>query len=205
MRLIICFCLVLSFTSCGNTSNINDLSIILAYLDVNIKENKFDARIYSPPNPSELKNNVVENKRIKHDSIILKLEPLQLYVSDSIVYDKNLILKDSIKDFFNSKDYGVISKKRNIYLNLSSLNYSKRIVLKPINENKFYTLYPKIKLDDNYGGLIRFDNLYVSKDGTKACFEVTYFKHKLNASSYIVFADYVNKQWKFKQKVITIS
>ena len=93
MRLIICFCLVLSFTSCGNTSNINDLSIILAYLDVNIKENKFDARIYSPPNPSELNNNVVENKRIKHDSIILKLEPLQLYVSDSIVFDKNLILK----------------------------------------------------------------------------------------------------------------
>lgn len=205
MRLIICFCLLLSFIRCENVSDINDLNIILAYIDVNIKENKFDARIYSPPNPSELDNSITENKRIKHDSIISKLEPLQLYISDSILFDKTLIFRDSIKNFFNSKDYGVISKKRNIYLNLSSLNYGKRIVLKPINENKFYTLFPKIKLNDNYGGLISFDNLHVSKDGTKAYFEVTYFKHKLNASSYVVFAYYVNKQWEFKQKLITIS
>tara|TARA_R110000868_G_scaffold411447_2_gene704011 strand:+ start:646 stop:1266 length:621 start_codon:yes stop_codon:yes gene_type:complete len=206
MRLIFCFFILINLSSCQHTTNKNNLNAILAYINSNVKQNKFDIRIYNPPSPPESKENLAHGGNIKHDSIIAKLEPLHLYISDSIQFDKNFLYKnrDSIKGFSFLK--GVInSKKQSIFLNLNILKNGKNIVIEPIGTDKFFELYPDIRFNNNYGGMLSFKNLFVSKDGNKAYFEVIYFKHRLNAQKSAIYAEFKNNIWVFKSRMISIS
>lgn len=203
MRLIFSIFFLFGLLSCESRSSSSDLNVLVEYLQSNIEQNKFDIRFYNPPLPPELKHNRTQKK---HDSIIAKLMPLKLYIADSVTYENNLSYDhvDSIIDsiFLNKT---LVYKSKHFPLPLSISNDYEKINLKSIGRLKFFNIYPDIKLNDDYGGLIYFKNLYMSKDGKKSYFEVNYFKHELNSASYIVYGQYVNNAWVFKSKLMTIS
>lgn len=206
MRLIFYLFILINFSSCHNTTNKNNLSAILAYIDSNVKQKKIDIRIYNPPSPPGSKDNLIHKGSIKHDSTIAKLEPLHIYISDSIQYDKNILYKnrDSIEGFSFLKNV-INSKKKSIFLNLNTLKSGENIILEPIDVDKFFEIYPSIRFDNNYGGILSFKNLFVSKDGNKAYFEVIYFKNRLNAQKSVIYAEFKKKKWFFSSEMISIS
>lgn len=206
MRLIFTFFCLLILINCKKEATKNhSLTVILAYLDSNVSQKKFDIRIYNPLPPPELKDSINNGGRIKNDSVINSLEPLLIFINDSILYSSNFKLKkESIVDFIFIKERSK-SKKQSVFLNINSLKERKGILLKSIKQDEFEKKHPDIYLDDNYGGLLSFQNLFISENGKKAYFEVNYFKEKLNSSTYAVYAEFKNEQWVFKPEMISIS
>ena len=116
MRLIFCIIILIFLIGCQNTTDKKNSNVILAYINSNVEQNKFDIRIYTPPSPPDSMNTSIQGGSIKHDSIIAKLTPLHLYISDSITFDDNFLYRhtDSINEFFFLKD--AVNSKKKIYL-----------------------------------------------------------------------------------------
>ena len=90
-------------------------------------------------------------------------------------------------------------------MNLNILKNRNSIVLESIHADNFFELYPNIRFNNDYGGMLSFQNLFVSKDGKKAYFEVIYFKNRLNAQKSAIYAEFRNSKWIFKSEIISIS
>lgn len=202
-QLVFAFLSLLILLCCHKRVKENDsTSIILAYLDSNVTQKKVDIRVYNPLPPPELKESVNNGGEVKNDSIIKNLVPLRIFINDSIRYSRNFIPpKKDFKDFSFTKK----SIENAVFLNIKSLKERKGIVLESINYVEFSKLYPEIYLDDNYGWLISFENLFVSQDGKKAYFEVIYFKNRLNTQKSTIKAEFKKGKWVFKSEMISIS
>ena len=208
MRLIFYFFILLYLSSCQprRASENDGISIILDYIDSNVVQKKFDIRIYNPPPPPELKDSINHRGSIKKDSIIKNLVPLRIFINDSIQFSKNLIYKntDSVKGFSFLKNI-IPHKKKSFFLDISRLKKHEGIILESHNSDVFFKIYPNIRVENNYGGFLSFQNLFLSKNGKKAYFEVNYFKHRLNTAIYAVFADFKDGKWEFRSRTISIS
>lgn len=207
MRLTFSFIILLIFMSCKPSASKNkSASIILDYINSTVTQENYDTRTYNPPPPPELKENNHQEGAFKQDSIINKLDPLHLFISDSIVFSKTLMYKKTDHDKrFSFLKNRAKTAKNSLYLDISTFKERKGIVLERMNDTQFFNRYPEMKYENNYGGFLSFHNLIVSKNGEKAYFEVLYFKHKLNASTYVVFAEFRDGKWTFKSEVISIS
>ncbi len=205
MRLVLYFSILLFLTCCrSGVTKKDNTSVILDYIDLNVTQKNYDTRIYNPPPPPELKDSIGHGGIIKDDSIINKLEKLKIFINDSIRFSENLTYKneDLVKEFLFLEN---IHRSISIPLDVTNLKERKGINLESVYVNKFLKLYPKIRLENNFGGLLNFQNLFISKNGKKAYFEVSYFKQKLNTVTYAIFAEFKDGQWIYKSEIISIS
>jgi hypothetical protein len=164
-----------------------------------------DMRIYNSPLPPELKNKKNYVAGIKPDSIVNKLKPLIVYINESIIYEEKFKIKmNPIQRFEFIKNNYLTRSKNSIYLDIKTIEDKKGIILTSIGDKEFYDTYESLRLNDNYGGIMSFQNLFFSKDGSKAYFEINYFKGPLNSSFIAVYAEYNNGKWHFKSELISI-
>lgn len=206
MRLIFySFITILIFGCKQGIKNTNDLEVISAYIELNLNREKFDLRIYNPPLPPEEDSTNYE-VGIKHDSILDEIGELKVYLNSEIVFEREfkIDLQDSIKSFLQlKKEFRPILEPQTI----QRLDFRKKqgIKLEIVDRDKFLKIYPDIKFNDNYGGLLSFQNLYFSNDGKKAYFEIVYFKSRLNSSTKAVFAEFKSGEWFFNSYMLSIS
>lgn len=209
MRIIILqFLFIILLLQCGDKNiNNDDLpDVVLEFLKTEINQKGMDMRILNPPLPPESKNKKDYGSGIKPDSVINKLSPLKIYINDSISYEKKFKLKlNPINGFSFIKDSSLAQNSNPIYLDISHLDEKKGILLISIGDKTFFDSYESFRLNNDYGGIISFQNLYFSHNGTKAYFEVNYFKGPLNASFVAIFAEYKNGKWHFKSELISIA
>lgn len=190
--------------ACSNTKQQANPESIYAYIETHINQSKYDTRLYTPPPPPELKDSVGHSGHIKPDSITQKLKPLRIYIDPMVDYDS--ILPQKRSDPLG--DLSFINKKQNIPLELDSNQFSKRrgITLLIIGQDEFFSTNKELYLDEGYGGLVSFQNLYCSKNGQKAYFEVSYFKGRLNAATYaVICTKQKDGSWAFKSQLLSIS
>tara|TARA_R110000796_G_C14545718_1_gene433378 strand:+ start:715 stop:1338 length:624 start_codon:yes stop_codon:yes gene_type:complete len=207
MRIIYIFIVALIFFQCTDEDKKNKLpNVIYEYINTEISQKQLDYRIYNPPPPPELYNKDNPSIGLKSDSIISGLKPLVIYINDRIIYDKEFKIKKdtSIEFSFLGKEPFQINKK-SIDLDISSVENKKGVKLKSIEDKFFYDNYKSFRQNDNYGGLISFQNLYFSKERDKAYFEINYFKGSLNATLVAVYAVFKNGSWHFKSELISFS
>lgn len=207
MRLIfLCFLVIISFQCVEKTKQNNKPNVILEFLTKEINQKGLDIRVLNPPLPPELKGKTDYVSGIKPDSLINKLEPLILHINDSIIYDELFKTKmNPIEGFEYLKTDTFPKNKNSIYLNISTVKDKKGIVLKSINDKAFYENHKSERLNDNYGGLMCFRNLFFSKNQQNAYFEIYYYKGPLEAIFLAVYAEYKNSKWHFKSELISFS
>ena len=183
---------------------INNTEAVQAFIDSKINQRSFDTRIFDPPPPPELQDSIGHQGRVRPDSIIKKLPPLQVYINSSIVYDSNFNPNQhTTKDFYleNSKP---VNGGRD--LNIEGLKKKRGVILNSTTAENFFEVYPSINLKEGYGGFVSFKNLYYSEDGKKAIFQFTYYRRKLNSSTSIVYAEKQNDgSWEFTLEIVSIS
>lgn len=207
MRLVFYFIILVLLTNCNHKAkDYDNPSIILVYINSTIISENYDIRIYNSPPPPELKDSINLFRSIKQDSLTKNLKPLRIFIGDSILFTKTLNYK---KKSFN-KEFSFLKNitenaKQSIYLDISPLIKQKGIILESINKHLFFKNYPNIEFEDDYGGFISFQNLFISENRKKAYFEVNYFKHNLNSVSYVVFAEFQDGEWRFQSEIISIS
>ncbi|NKI25507.1 hypothetical protein HCG49_02900 [Arenibacter sp. 6A1] len=208
MRIII-FLIFLSilapiFNGCNKTQEKTGLEAINAYVENNVNNIRYDIRIFDPPPPPEWQDSLKHNGRTRPDSVIKHLKPLKVYVTIDIEYDSAFIsdLKP-VKGFSFVKDI----KPYKASLSLDSTSFSKKqgIILEFLSRKDFFLKHERIQHEEDYGGIVSFRNLICSVDGSRAVFEVSYFKGKLNASTAIVYAEKQDGTWIFHSKPISIS
>ncbi len=204
MRLILVYLFIFLLKCNEKTTKNHETDVVLDFLKKEINQKGMDMRIYNPPAPPESKNEKDYVTGIKPDSVINKLSPLKIYINDSISYEKKFKLKlNPINGFSFIKDSSLPKNSNPIYLDISHLEEKKGTLLISIGDKTFFDSYESFRLNDDYGGIISFQNLYFSHDGTKAYFEVNYFKGPLNAVFFAVFATYENGKWTFKTEDIS--
>lgn len=190
--------------ACSDANQQANPEAIYAYIETHINQRKYDTRLYDPPPPPELQDSVRHSGRIKPDSITNKLKPLRIYINPIVDYDTIVpqVKSNSIGDL------SFIGERQNIPLRIDSNQFSKKegITLLATQQDEFFSTYKELYLDEGYGGFVSFHNLYCSKNGQNAYFEVSYFKGRLNATTYAVFC---TKQkdgtWTFKSQLLSIS
>ncbi len=207
MRLVLfSFFLALFSIQCKNINlKENNTQVVLQYLDQEIKQRGMDMRIGIPPPPPGINDSVILPGRMKPDSVINKLSPLNVYIQDSITYfDHYNLIIEPIEGFTFINEAKRASNKA-ISLDISALKPRKGIILHSISRQSFDELLDNIRLDEDYGGLVSIKNLFISKNGDKAYFEAVYFKSKHKAATYNVYAEIINGKWDFKSEQITES
>lgn len=190
--------------ACSNINQQPNPEAIYAYIETHINQRKYDTRLYDPPPPPELQDSVRHSGRIKPDSIKYKLKPLRIYIDPIVDYDS--ILPQEKSD--PMEDLSFIDERQTIPLRIDSTQFSEKegITLLAVEQDEFFSTYKELYLDEGYGGFVSFHNLYCSKNGQKAYFEVSFFKGRLNAATYAVFC---TKQkdgtWEFESQLLSIS
>jgi len=148
MRIITyCFISFILIMSCGVNSQFQDNSAVIQdFIDAKINQRTFDIRIFDPPPPPELQDSIKHEGRIKSDSIIERLTPLQVYIDSVIEYDNTFEPKTiSIKgfEFIDSK-----REKGGNVIDTGSLTKKKRINLNWISSEDFFNIYKSINLKE---------------------------------------------------------
>lgn len=113
---------------------INNTEAVQAFIDSKINQRSFDIRIFDPPPPPELQDSIGHQGRVKPDSIIKKLPPLQVYINSSIIYNPN---QDTTKDSYLENSKPINSGKN---LNIEGL---KAILSLPLRERPTMWKLPK--------------------------------------------------------------
>ncbi len=183
----------------------NDLEVVTSYIELNLNREKFDLRIHNPPLPPE-KDSTNYVVGIKHDSILNEMDELKVYLNSEIVFEREfkIDLQDSIKSFLQlKKEFRPMLESQTI----QGLDFRKKqgIKLEIVSKDKFFKIYPDVKFDNSYGGLLSFQNLYFSNDGKKAYFEIVYFKSRLNSSTIAIFAEFKSGKWFFNSYTLSVS
>lgn len=201
MRLIILIITGLILNGCNSDKNhLNNKDIIYSFLKEKLDAGVFNSMGLVPPAPPEGHNDLV-----KPDSIKKNLVPLIVYVADSLNYDEKFIINiEYPRDFVFIKKAQRKSKKT-LDVDFNTLNYNNTVQFKFTGREHFFDSLDILKSQNNYGGLLSFDNLFFSDDGSRAYFEVTYFKGKLNSSKAAIFATFKNGKWTFETLTISIS
>lgn len=192
------------FIGCKEINN-NSSEVLYAYVEQYINDEKLDERLYAPPPPPELKKNKRDKGGRKNDSIVGKLKTLNVYINDMVRYDSIVDLSKQEKkgfDFFTE----INLPKQDFKLKRKKFSKKDKLLISFISTEKFLNKQVELSSTCSFGGFVSFKNLYYSKSGDKAIFEVNYFKRKLNSSSSIVYAEkQSDNSWKFYMDMISIS
>jgi len=206
MRIIKYTFLILVLLNACNTdvSKQVEQEVILDYIEARIAQNGNDPRLSYPPPPPELWDSLGKSGRRKPDSVIAKLKPLQIYINRTIKYDSVFepFEVEPGYEFLNDVNN---TGPRQVNLDISEIPAVTRIDLKSIDRDDFFEIYESIRLDDEYGGLISFKNLYYSENGNRAYFEIVVFVAGLDGSVRAVYAEFIGGEWEFKIIPISIS
>lgn len=208
MRLILVLFIIAQLASqCKKRDTIADdkCGVVLQFIRDEITQNKMDIRIYEPPPPPELKDSTNHSGSFRHDSIINNLELLTIYINDSIRNGLIDRLPGELLKEFSFLDSIAPSLEPPIRLDIGSIPERKGIILKSIHFGEFQKMQQSLRNKEGYGGFITIQNLYFSKNGKKAYFEIHFFKDKLNATTKSVFANWKNGKWEYTEKLRSIS
>ncbi|WP_417359099.1 hypothetical protein [Galbibacter sp.] len=161
--------------------------------------------MYVPLPPPDMHDSTYYEGKMKPDSVIRNLKPLTVYINDSIRYDSAFKPKMDFPVGFSFVKEISTSLTPAVYIDINSILRSKEVIIRSIQSSEIENILSTVRYRDNYGGIISFQNLLFSKDQKKAYFEVHYFKGKLNASTYVVYAEWRNGKWKYQLKQLSIS
>lgn len=200
LALIVIFALGLCSQCSKPIDNHNE--VIIQFLN----EQK-DPRMYVPPPPPGSNDSTYYNGKRKADSIISNLEPLIIYVNDSIRYSATIQLKTDFPEGFNFIQEIPISSDQAEHIDISTLSTDgiDDPYFQSIQPSEIENILSRVRYEDNYGGIISFYNLVFSENQDKAYFEVHYFMGKLNASNHAIYAEFKNGKWTFKSQLLSIS
>src|SRR5690606_10412649 len=185
MRLITIFLLIIVLSSHCSKTNINQNGVIIQFLSEQFN-NKKDFRMYTPPPPPDMNDSTYYEGKLKPDSVIKNLKPFIVYVNDSIRYDSVFKSKMDFPAGFSFVKSIYTSSKQAVYLDISSISRkgNKEVIVQSIESSEIENILSRVRYNDNYGGIINFQNLFFTENGEKAYFEVQYYQGKLNAGTY---------------------
>ncbi|WP_339142304.1 hypothetical protein [Croceitalea sp. MTPC5] len=179
--------------------------VIQAYIEEYVNNRTNDIRLYDPPPPPEWKDSLQHKGRRKHDSVLQNLKILRVYVNHHVAYDTIIPAhrKFKVDDDFMKKPLVV---NKGFLLDHTAFSKKDGIMLAFISSDEFFENYEENQRKEGYGGFFSFKNLYYSKDGKKAIFEMNFYKRKMNGSSSVIYAEKDDDgTWKFQSELKSIS
>ena len=205
-RIIECVFLLLVFLNACNTNATKQVEqeVILDYIEDRIAQNGNDHRLSYPPPPPELWDSLGKSGGRKPDSVIAKLKPLQIYIANAIRYD-SVFEPFEVPTGYEFLNYVNNTGPRQVNLDISKIPTETGIDLRAIDRDDFFEIYESIRLDDEYGGLVSFKNLYYSENRNRAYFEIIVFVAGLDGSVRAVYAEFIGGEWEYKIVPVSIS
>ncbi|MDO6471002.1 hypothetical protein [Maribacter sp. 1_MG-2023] len=196
---------ILVFDGCRIKEKSINPDAINVYIGDYINNQKYDIRLYDPPPPPQWKDSLKHIGRMKPDSIVSNLVPLKIYIDLEIKFDSNFLHDQKLKRDFSFMDNNEFPAK-NFLLEKIKFDEKKGVELEFLSSEEFFKKQDKIQFNEDYGGFISFRNLYYSKDGKKAVFEMNFYKRRLNSSSSIIYAKKLSDgSWKYQSELKSIS